>query len=283
VSDETLVAAPELAETPATPVADATTNDNSPGLGDQQPKAVVAPVDEFEDYEWEGKPVKLPKGVKEAILRHDDYTQKTQSLAEERKALAAAKAEQATLSEGEVSARLNLRQIDSQLEQYGKLTADQWREMKETNYEAWNEHRLNVISLQNARAEAHQAVTAAETARSTEAQTEMSKRLSETAAYAATLPGYTPELDKQIVDFALSKGFSKEDLARNMSPATYDVLRLARIGAEVLKTRATPNLPTPQIQPLETVGAKSNPSASNDPAKMDMDQYVSWRKAQTKG
>jgi len=42
--------------------------------------------DEVEEVEYEGKKYNLPKSVKNALLRQSDYTQKTQSLAEQRKA-----------------------------------------------------------------------------------------------------------------------------------------------------------------------------------------------------
>lgn len=43
--------------------------------------------DEGEEVEFEGKAYKLPKELKEALLRQSDYTQKTQAVAEQRKAV----------------------------------------------------------------------------------------------------------------------------------------------------------------------------------------------------
>lgn len=43
--------------------------------------------DEGEEVEFEGKAYKVPKGIKEALLRQSDYTKKTQEVAEQRKSV----------------------------------------------------------------------------------------------------------------------------------------------------------------------------------------------------
>lgn len=43
--------------------------------------------DDGEEVEFEGKAYKVPKGIKEALLRQADYTKKTQEVAEQRKAV----------------------------------------------------------------------------------------------------------------------------------------------------------------------------------------------------
>ena len=43
--------------------------------------------DEGEEVEFEGKAYKVPKGIKEALLRQADYTKKTQEVAEQRKSV----------------------------------------------------------------------------------------------------------------------------------------------------------------------------------------------------
>lgn len=53
--------------------------------GEQQPDAEGE--DDGEDVEFEGKAYKVPKELKEALLRQSDYTQKTQAVAEQRKAM----------------------------------------------------------------------------------------------------------------------------------------------------------------------------------------------------
>lgn len=52
---------------------------------DQQPEPEGE--DDGEEVEYEGKAYKVPKELKEALLRQSDYTQKTQAVAEQRKAM----------------------------------------------------------------------------------------------------------------------------------------------------------------------------------------------------
>jgi hypothetical protein len=259
------------------------------GAGEPGDNGDAGGEDDLDDLEFAFGKYRVPKKLAEAVKGlQTTFTQKTQEFSTEKAALEAraqARAdEQAKLSKEELQHRVALHQIDSQLEQYGKLTAAQWNEMKETNYEAWNEHRLNVISLQNARAEAEGKVTAAEAARSTEAQTEMSKRLAETAAYAATIPGYTPDLDAKIVNFALEHGFSKEEIKRSMSPATYKVLHLARIGEELLKRQAAARTKSePVTEPLEMVGAKKSTPPTGLDDRLSTDEWMRRRNRQVAG
>jgi hypothetical protein len=43
--------------------------------------------DGFDDLDWEGESYRVPKGLKEAVMRTEDYTKKTQELAEQRRAV----------------------------------------------------------------------------------------------------------------------------------------------------------------------------------------------------
>jgi hypothetical protein len=71
-------------------------------------------------------------------------------------------------------------------------------------------------------------------------------------------------------------GLTREFVTDNMSPEFLKLLHRAHIGAEAMKkpAAATPNI----VQPLTTVGAKSNPAAGKSLADMDMDDYVVARK-----
>lgn len=235
--------------------------------------------DEFEEFDWEGKKIKAPKGLKDGVLRQADYTRKTQEVSARAKELEAREqrlSEQSKLSEEELDLRAQLRSVDTQLKAYDGYTAQQWQELKERDPQSWTDHRFHLQALKDAKREGQAKISEAETRRTQEAQTSLSKRVEETQAHAQKIKGWSPEMDKQVVEYAISKGMSGDEVTRVMSPSFYDAMRMALIGEATVKKTAAP---TPQAAPLEIVGAKSNPSPRIDLATADMESYAAARKA----
>lgn len=245
---------------------------------------------ELDDLEFGFKKWRVPKELSEGVKKlNATFTQKSQELSTlasksaELEAREARIAEQSKLTDEEVQTRVHLKQIKSSLEQYEKLTEAQWAEMKDANYEAWNEHRQNVIILKSARAEAEGKLSEHETKRTQSAEQDYVTRIQQTQAFATKLPGWKPELDKQIVEFALSKGFKPEEVHRNMSPAIYDTLRLARIGAAVEKqqaARAKAAAAEAPTDPLEMVGTKRGAPPVGLDDRLSAEEWVKRRNKQ---
>jgi hypothetical protein len=284
VQDGTPSAAPTEQAEPAIEQGSEPTNLETEIEIGENPDLLENPDDELEEFDWDGKKVKAPKGLKDGVLRQADYTRKTQEVSAKAKELAAREerlGEQFKATEEELNLRVGLRQINTQLEQYQKYTAQQWQELKARDPDGYNEHRFHWQALKDAKRETEGKVSEAEGKRTHEAQTAMSKRLEETQAHAQKIKGWSPDIDKQVVEYAIGNGMAPDDVARAMSPGFYDAMRFAKIGEALVKKQASaPNLPNPSTAPLDTVGAKSNPAARIDLAKADMESYVAARKAQ---
>lgn len=249
---------------------------------EEQSEPEPAPVDDDEEIEWNGKKFKAPKGLKEGVLMHADYTRKTQEVAATRKELeerAERISQQAKASEEEISARAELRTVSSELERYKDFGWQEYQALKQNdpmgaddhwNYKAYLESQQNALTGK---------VSEAEQRRSSEAQQEIAKRLNETEQFARS-KGYTPETDNQVIEFAKSKGIPPKELQSLMSPVVYEMIHLARIGEQTLKKASAPVRPaaTP-IEPLQTVKARATPGANKSLAEMSMDEYVAARKA----
>jgi hypothetical protein len=283
MTDETLSDAPDTAEEPTDLQAPV---EVQPEVTAETPEAPVE--DDLEEFEWEGKPVRGPKGLKDGVLRLSDYTRKTQEVAAQRREIeerAARLQETAKLTDEEMGYRVQLRQIDTALEQYGKWTAQQWQQLKESDPQAWTEHRFQLNELHAARPRLAGQISEAETKRTREAQTATSKRIEQAEEYAAS-KGWTADKLKKVIDFAVDHGFSEHKMEKqaiaamlqsNMSPLMLDLLDAAQYGAEVRKAQKTK--PTGKPAPLETVGGKSNPASKLSLEEMDMEAYVAARKA----
>ena len=269
---------------PAIETADEPTNDNAPAPELASEPAIAAePAEEFDTIDLDGKQYQVPKALKPNFMLHADYTQKTQATAATAKELAAKEqrlVEQFKASEEELGHRATLRNIDTQLEQYSQYTEQQWAQLKAEDPQGWNEHRFHLQALKEARQEAQGKISEAEGKRTQEAQSAATKRIEETQAHAMKIKGWSPEMDKQIVDYAVAKGFTPQQVGDLMTPAMYDMIRYAKIGEESEKRAKNPSLPTPSADPLTVVGGKKNPPGAVDLATADMETFVAARRKQ---
>jgi hypothetical protein len=287
MTDETLADAPDTAEEPVDLQAPVEVQpEATPDAPEEAPEA----PEEEDDLEFGFKKYRVPKSLKENVTKlQATFTQKTQATAAEKKEIEAERqrvTEYAKASEEEMGYRVQLRQIDTALEQYGKWTAQQWQQLKESDPQAWTEHRFQLNELHAARPRLAGQISEAETKRTREAQTATSKRIEQAEEYAAS-KGWTADKLKKVIDFAVLHGVSEHKMEQqaiaamlqsNMSPLMLDLLDAAQYGAEVRKAQKTKQ-PGTKPAPLETVGGKSNPSSKKSLEEMDMDEYVAARKA----
>lgn len=247
----------------------------------------AAPVDDDEEVEWEGKKFKAPKGLKDGILRQADYTKKTQELSAKAKDLDARESQITAAPEEELKVRAQLFNVDSQLEQYGKLTQADWDAYYAQDYvetdKAWRHYQL----LKEQKGTLSSELQSKQTQRSQLAERELANRVEETNKFAATsIKGYTPELTNKIIEFATNEGVPESVMKANWSPTFYKLLHRAMIGEQVLKQQATPKPKAPTPAPLETVRPGNNPAPSRSikelAEKDDLSEYVARRNAERK-
>jgi hypothetical protein len=245
---------------------------------DQQQEELTQ--EELDELEWDGKKFKAPKGAKDGFLMHADYTKKTQEVAATRKELedrAERIAQQAQASEDEIQHRATMHTIDAELARFKDFDWNAYQAARQQDPlgadEAWN-YKAHLLAQ---RQEVGAKLTEAEAARSASTQQEFAKRMHETEQYARS-KGWTKETDKQVLDFAFERGIDAKTLQGVMSPTVYEMLYLARIGAQRLQKPAPK--PGTQPTPLTTVAAKANPPAKKNVADMDMDEYVAFREKQ---
>lgn len=262
---------------------------------DEEAEEPALTQEELDELEWNGKKFVAPKGAKDGFLMHADYTKKTQEVAQTRKELderAERIAQQAHASEEELQHRALMHTIQSELESYN---AYDWNAYQAAIVEAQQVSNYDPMKGQELAQNAHyhwnrkahlstqaqevgQALSEAETRRSSEAQQEVAKRMNDTQSYARS-KGWTAETDKQVLDFAFSKGADVKMLQEIMSPLVYETLYLARLGEQLLQKPASPKPTAPPV-PLTTVGAKASPPARKSLADMTMDEYAAYRDKQ---
>lgn len=138
--------------------ADETADIDAEGEAEEAP-----PEDDTEEIERDGVKYRIPKALKDDLLRQADYTRKTQEVAETRRALemqAQSLTQQAQLAEATLEHRTNLKLVEQQLATFQntdwRAYADQWgADATAAAMASWQQYR-------DAQAELSSAITRAE-------------------------------------------------------------------------------------------------------------------------
>jgi hypothetical protein len=255
----------------------------------EQPEEAAAeqppePDEDFEDFDWNGKQIRAPKGLKDSVLMHADYTQKTQAVAAQRKELEAreqAVIQQAKAHEEEVELHAKLYNFKTQIEPYAKLTQADWDAWEQDDPLAAQSGWRRFQQLQNEAQKTYWEVNNRQQERATQEQQATAKRLEETRKFAETIPGWSAEVDAKITEFAVKEGgFDVDTLKAAYNPQIYRMLHLAWLGHQTMQKASAPAAKAPPPAPLQVVAAKAAPPARKDPGSMSMDEYAAWRNRQ---
>jgi hypothetical protein len=221
---------------------------------------------ELLDVDYEGKQYKLPPELKDALLRHSDYTKKTMDLAETRKA---AEAERA------------------QIEQFRNLTGERFKAVQETmllkaqinqiesipldglTQEQINAYRLDLQDLnsQIAHWDNYGKQVAQQEA---QARDQQFAKVREAALNEAgkRIPNFTEARRAELEAFAIAHGSDPSDVQTIADPTVFEILHLADIGKKFMERqqKAQTIKASQGAQPAPQVGGKT--STGTDPANM---------------
>jgi hypothetical protein len=220
---------------------------------EQEQPETPAPEDDFEDTEWEGKTFRAPKGAKSAMMMHADYTQKTQSLAAEKKAWAESVEADRTFTH-DVG---RLMTIDERLEQYSKVD---WQAFNANNPQGAQAAYFEYQQLRDQRSSLANDLNHRSQQKAAQAEQEIAAQMSqEHAALTKPDPAYgwdgkfTPERQTALSTFAKSQGYTDEQLAR-VTARDVKTLNAAMNWANHLKQqRAAAKPPATEAKPVPKV------------------------------
>lgn len=284
--------ATEAVTTPETTVVDEPQRIPGPEEVIPDDGAASEPVDDFDDYEYDGKALKVPKTLKEKLSRLDsmdkDYTTKSQSNADLRKTLETREAqieERLKATDEELNVRSQLRFVDAELERFKDFGWPQYQEALRVDPLGAQEAWAYAQNLRDQKAGLSEQLKQAETKRSEVAQQDFAKRVQETLSQATKIiPGSTPETVgkaiAELADWAHSRGIPEQALKSNWSPQLLDLLYHAKVGHGLLTKQATAPKPAQTVvpQPLKMVGGGKPAATSGDLATLDMEGYVAARR-----
>ena len=180
------------------------------------------------EVEVDGEVHTLPIALKGAVLRHADYTRKTQELAEHRRAVEAerhALAQDRRAARDATGDRATLVALDRQLEAYGDVD---WRA-----FEQEDPHRAQAVwaSFQETQALRDQFAYALSHHDSREEMRAAREAAEEMAATGAKLreeiEGWSPEVAAKLVEYGQAFGVTLEELAQMADPRMWKLLHKA--------------------------------------------------------
>jgi hypothetical protein len=243
-------------------------------------------AEELEEVEYEGKTHKLPREIKEAVLRHADYTRKTQEVSERRRVIEQREQmlhQNLQLAEQLAPAFGQLSMLDQQLNSIQSQLTTQLRVDDPLRY---NTLGTDYTLLMNQRGQLVQNIEAHK-GRLTQTQQQLGQhdfqeRVKDALPKVqAAIKGWGAETAKQVAEYARNTGFGNEELAHIASSAPavislwkadqYDRLQAAKLKAQP----KVGNLP-PVAKPGSRSGAQSEQSVRGKQLRDD------WQKGGAK-
>lgn len=237
---------------------------------------------ELSDVEYEGKQYKLPKELRDALLRQSDYTRKTQEVSEQRRQLEtvhqqfqeSVKAQQANLQ-----AYAQLTALDQQLGQYEKVDFQQW---SDTDPIEAQKAYMTFNQLRSMRDNLAQNITAREQQAAFHKQQELAKQLEEgQRVLQREIKGWSPEYANELFTYAASQGYPEAELRQVYSPLHVKTLHKAYLYDKLMAKSSKQPKDTVEVKPTTKVG-KGSTGASKNPDQMTTEEWMKWRNSQVK-
>jgi hypothetical protein len=251
-----------------------------------------APPEEEEELDLDGEKLRLNKALAEKIkagfMKNSDYTQKTQTLAEQRRELEAQR--QATEWEAQTRQELfreeaQLMTVSQRLEQFQGVN---WQALAQQDVQQYAALQAEYTQLRDVhdRLSGHVEGRRSELASQREQTTATAlHRAVEHLSKPKPTIGWDGKFDADkrasLTKFGIELGFTNEELANTSHPLMIQTLNLAKIGLEALrKQSATLKTPTPEAKPVSQVATGKTRTGPVNPDRLSPDEWVKWRERQ---
>jgi hypothetical protein len=258
-------------------------HDNNSSDADSQEQA----AEEEEEIDVGDRKLALPKSIaatlKSERMMHGDYTQKTQAVAEERKVVAAERADVARQSKDQqayVQEMAAVVAIDGQLAQY---TALDWQAIIESDPVQAMQLQQQQKALEGKRATAVESLTQKQEQIALDKQQSFAKQVQDADAYMKReIPGFATGRNDELAKYAASQGMSPEAAAKAVikNPVIAVLMHKAELYDKLLAKQSPKPPPVAAAKPAIRVG--SNASVQKDPGKMSDKEFATWRQSQIK-
>ena len=234
---------------------------------DEEPSETEEAIDDdLAEVEINGKTYKVPK---DAALRHQDYTRKTQEVSELRKGVEATLERLTAVGQEETQALANVAIVNAELAQYQDVDWDAW---DQSDPQEANRHWRRFSQLKEAAQGAVHAYQQAQHNAQSIAQQESAKRVENgLKTLAEKIPNWGKDTASAILDFGVKQyGFDPDELKSIDNPLAILVLYEAMEGHKSRQQATTKAKIAKQqaVKPVPTLKGNSGRPAFN-PATTD--------------
>lgn len=230
--------------------------------GDGEPEEADA-AEKLVEVEYEGKTYEVPPEIEKAVLRQADYSRKMNEVgAKEKEAQQRIETADKLIEGAEKYAKVlaKTEQIDAQLAQF---EGTDWARLEAENPAQASLMGLKVLQLQQAKTNAVSEGEKLQSQLDTErAKTNDAKRGEMVKALAKDLPGWGDELGQKITQYAISKGYSVDEIRSVTDPRWVIAMDRARKFDALQESKASIKAKAKDAPPVVKPGAR-RPAVSN--------------------
>lgn len=279
-------------EAPATEAPEQEVNPNDEPLAAQDAEEADtdgegSEQEEFIDIEKDGKTYKIPKSVEDLLMFQKDYTQKTQSLAEQRREFETQR--QALQWEAETKEALfneeaQLLTVRQRLDQFQNVN---WQALAQQDVQQYAALQAEYTQLKDYADRLSGTVEGRRAELSYKREQETAISLQKAIDH---LNRPRPEMgwdgkfdaDKRasLTKFGMDLGFTNEELSNTSHPLMIQTLNLARIGYETLRKQSASLKTTSEAKPVPQVATGKTRTGPVNPDKLSADEWLKWRENQ---
>lgn len=244
--------------------------------------------DDTEEVEYEGKTHKVPKELKEALMRNADYTRKTQEVAEQRRqneAQAENLKQQEQIQREYIQEISQVTAIDARLNEIGqidllKLNEDNPLKAQELLIirQQLHEARNGIVGRIQQKENHRQSI---EQQKAWEKQQATAKQNQEAEnVIRRDIKDWSPELANKLASFAKEEGWTAQEIADATIPQIKSLNKAYR-ASQLAKTAQPPKAAQVPAKPVPQVGSGGAP-VRRKLAELPMEEYAKARRAQRK-
>lgn len=239
-------------------VEDEPTPDTEEATAEADSDAAPAEPDDNEEVEWDGEVYAMPKKIKEALLRQQDYTKKTQEVAEQRKAVeerAEMLSQQEQLMAVALPKVVELKTIDDRLNQFKQLD---WSALVESDpvqatklniaYQQLQQQRQEVMAEVGQMQNQHRELTEKQRQQTLKAGMEQVKK---------AIPNFNAELARSIAETTKGYGFSQKEIDQLADPRFVLALHDAHQWRKLQASKSTVTKKVADVKPVKTTARTS--------------------------
>ncbi|MTJ81741.1 MAG: hypothetical protein F8N37_12085 [Telmatospirillum sp.] len=245
------------------------------------------PEDDTEEVDYEGSKYRVPKALKDAFLRQSDYTQKTQAVAAQRKALEpqqAEIAERAKADDAHLDRMATIKLLDHQLGGMPQ-TPQQWAQLEQQDPARAASLFRQMQQIQGVRADLARQAQQYQQDRAAEQQRETAKAAQDAVrVLKEKIPDFGEQTLRDVEKFAVEAfGVTPEQVRGVVDPMVWLLgYRLMKAEAAVKgQIAAATAKPASEVKPVPQVSKGTGAKSTTDLADSDSDEvWLEKRNAQ---